>query len=123
VTQVAISGMHSEQREAASKLLRRLRLRFSAATGSWQPGTTHLLCAALSRNDKTLCTMAAGGWVLGSGWLEASTAAGAVVPEQDHELCDCASGLISSGACGLAAAPLPCGSDACIVPAQLACGL
>jgi hypothetical protein len=64
---VALSGMHTDQRQAAAKQLGKLRLKHSTESNAWKAGTTHLLSAGLTRTDKALCTMAAGGWLLKDG--------------------------------------------------------
>jgi hypothetical protein len=65
---VALSGMHTDQRQAAARQLSKLRLRHSTESNAWRPGTTHLLSPSLTRTDKALATMAAGGWLLREGW-------------------------------------------------------
>ena len=107
VVQVGLTGMHSDERSKCAALLRKLKVdpqqpqkvKFSSTNHDWQAGTTHLVAEALKRNEKTLCGMAAGAWLVGVGWLEAAAEAGAVkeVEEEGYELQGDANGVIAVG--------------------------
>jgi hypothetical protein len=110
VVQVGLTGMHSEERSKWAALLRKLKVdpqqpqkvKYSSTTHDWQAGTTHLVAESLKRNEKTLCGMAAGAWLVGVGWLEAAAEAGGVkeVEEGGYELQGDANGSIAVGGWG-----------------------
>lgn len=49
---IALSGMHSDERQQHVASLKKLRVRYMAATHTWEEGTTHVVMPSLKRSDK-----------------------------------------------------------------------
>ena len=85
---------------SAAPLLLQVRCIPGNQRHDWTPGTTHVVMHGPRRNQKSLAMMAAGGWLVGPGWVEASVAAGRMVPEVRG-------GLVPGGGAGALPALFP----------------
>jgi hypothetical protein len=96
---VALSSMHSDERQRHAATLRRLRVRCLPSSHDWQDGTTHVVQPELKRSEKSLAGMAAGVWLVRQQWLADSSAAGRLLDPEPYELegCETATGSIAQG--------------------------
>lgn len=69
---IALSGMHSKEQHECIKLLRALQVPFTAGKHSWSPKFTHIITSSLRRNQKCLCALACGAWILHPSFVKAS---------------------------------------------------
>lgn len=70
-----ISGVGAEEREEIGKQLEALGAIVSNSA-TYESSCTHLICPKLTRNEKLLCCMAAGKWILHSSYVDRCHAAG-----------------------------------------------
>lgn len=93
----AVGGLHSAEAAAAVASLRRLGASAEGgpAAARWRSRTTHVLEPRLRRSARTLAALAAGAWLLDSGYAAACAAAGRLLPEAPHELVTDPSGRVA----------------------------
>ncbi len=94
---VALSGMHTRERDQSAALLTRLRISCLKSKHQGQAGTTHIVSPDLRRYEKSVCGLAAGVWLVGTGFLNACKAAGKLADPLPHELHEGVSGSIADG--------------------------
>ncbi|GMH35602.1 hypothetical protein BSKO_03470 [Bryopsis sp. KO-2023] len=98
----AVSGMEGEERTHMQVSLKKLGVRVSSGVSRdphiYDFGTTHIISSELRRNEKTMCAMAAGNWVLSSDYVKSCRGAGDLVDEESFELSKTRNGVISEGA-------------------------
>lgn len=82
---IALSGMHTDEKNKFTKHVRDLGCKLSMAKHEWRPEITHLVLPRLIRGEKVVAAAAAGKWVLRTSFLEVSCAKKKLVPEVDHE--------------------------------------
>jgi len=82
---IALSGMHTDEKDKFTKHVRDLGCKLSTAKHEWRSEITHLVLPRLIRGEKVVAAAAAGRWVLRASFLEVSRAKKKLVPEVDHE--------------------------------------
>ncbi|GMH35137.1 hypothetical protein BSKO_03005 [Bryopsis sp. KO-2023] len=92
----AISGMEKYEKTKITESLAELEVK--TASGSYDPKTTHVVVPLLRRNDKTMCGMAAGKWILTSEYVQRCQEEDDLVEETPFELSKTDNDVISEGA-------------------------
>lgn len=90
---ITISGMHTNEQKECAAMLRASRFRYTIGTHDWDPAFTHVITPSMRRNQKCLCAIASGAWILSPEYLRASTS-DVTANEEDYEILD---GSPSSG--------------------------
>ena len=67
-THMTLSGMHSDEQEQCIKILKKFSIQFTVSH-AWDPKFTHVIMPALKRNEKCLCALASGSWIISPEYL------------------------------------------------------
>ncbi|KAK9810900.1 hypothetical protein WJX73_006817 [Symbiochloris irregularis] len=94
---LALSGMHSHERDECMGIIRSLGLTCSP-TGRWEPGVTHLVLPSLKRNVQVLAAMASGCLLLSWDWLKACKQHRQFIEPDEYELTGEGDGEVTAGA-------------------------
>ena len=78
---ITLSGMHSREQNECLPLLRALCIPYTAGTHSWNQKFTHVITPSLRRNQKCLCALACGAWIIHPSFLKACLSEESLVPE------------------------------------------
>ena len=68
-THMTLSGMHSDEQERCVEILKKLSIPFTVSH-SWDPKFTHVITPAFKRNEKCLCALASGSWIISPKYLD-----------------------------------------------------
>jgi hypothetical protein len=85
-THITLSGMHSGEQKEAIPLLRSLGIPYTIGTHSWNRKFTHVITPSMRRNQKVLCALASGCWVLHPDFLRDSASKSKPASEKKYEL-------------------------------------
>lgn len=82
---VIISGITLDERKTIVTQLESLGVKVSDSP-NYDPAGTHLICPKLARNEKILCCMAAGKWILHTSYVDSCVTAGKLLDVCIHEI-------------------------------------
>jgi hypothetical protein len=68
-THMTLSGMHSDEQERCIDILKKMSIPFTVSH-SWDPKFTHIITPAFKRNEKCLCALASGSWIISPKYLD-----------------------------------------------------
>ncbi|KAI8103826.1 hypothetical protein M9435_006353 [Picochlorum sp. BPE23] len=82
---ITLSGMHTHEQKQCAAILRASSFRYTIGTHDWDPAFTHVITPSMRRNQKCLCALASGAWILSPEYLRA---ADRTINEEDYEILD-----------------------------------
>jgi hypothetical protein len=82
---ITLSGMHTHEQKECAGILRASSFRYTIGTHDWDPAFTHVITPSMRRNQKCLCAIASGAWILSPEYLRASDS---TINEEDYEILD-----------------------------------
>ena len=86
---ITLSGMHTQEQKECISILRSSSFRYTIGTHDWNPAFTHVITPSMRRNQKCLCALASGAWILRPEFLRAfSTKESSALHEEEYEISD-----------------------------------